>query len=70
MMMVTVYRFKKFDMTAGEYRVSALRATREAIEKKFGAVIVEGSAEEIDSKLLHDHGLEKKVCRTQKPGLN
>ena len=53
--MVTIYRFRKYDVTTDENKVRPLRATREAIENLKGEIIEE-SAEEIDSSLLDGNG--------------
>jgi hypothetical protein len=53
--MVKVYRFRKYDILAGENKTPPMRGTCEAIERIKGNII-EDSAEEIDSALLDGNG--------------
>jgi hypothetical protein len=52
---VKIYRYEVYDIGADRSSVRPLRATREAIERLGGKMIVE-SCEEIDSMLLDGNG--------------
>jgi hypothetical protein len=55
MQTITVYSFKTFDMLSGREVVAGRKATEEAI-RRFEAVRIDGTGEEVDSSLLDAHG--------------
>ena len=53
---VKVYQFKRYDINTDQYVVSRRMATREAIER-LGAVVISGTAAEVDGAHLDGDGM-------------
>jgi hypothetical protein len=52
---VPIFAYKVWDIKSGSYKPGRYKATEEAI-KRFGAVRIDDTAEEVDASLLDEEG--------------
>ncbi len=59
---VTVYAFRVLDPSAEFPRIAGFKAPREAIERRYGGEVLEGTAEQVSAHELDREGRYRRVA--------